>query len=527
MSFKNFPPLDFTITQERQNLTNALNKLSKEISDRELIAKPIVNGNHLDSEKVIDSIDPSDGETVLGRIYLASEDDTDHAILKLIEYEKDWILSSPEERIQALKNTAETMGELRYELCALIIREAGKPWKEADADVVEAIDFCNYYANLAEELFLNPKKTQKVLGEQNQIKYLGKGLTTVIAPWNFPLAILTGMTVAALVSGNVVAIKPAEQTSLIASKLVSILLSSGFPDQSLSFLPGIGEEVGAKLVKSIHTKQICFTGSLQVGKEILNVAKEIPEGQKHIKGVISELGGKNVVIVDDDADLDEALKGILYSAFAFSGQKCSALSRLIVVNSAYEPLLERLKESAKDLISGPAKESSTFLGPVIDGEARDRLIKAISTYKQEMPLLCESDIPKTAGYFVPITIFKDVPTSSEIWNKELFGPILAVAKAKDFDEAIEMANNSDYALTAGLFSRSPKNIEKATKLIEAGNIYINRSCTGAIVERQPFGGYKLSGTGNKAGGVDYLKQFVVTRCISENTMRRGFTPELV
>lgn len=526
MSFENYPPLDFTITQERQNLINALKKLENDINDGELIAKPIINGERIDSKNVIDSIDPSDGETVVGKVYLASVEDTENAIEALKAYEREWILSSPESRIQALKNTAEALSEQRFELCSLIIREAGKPWKEADADVAEAIDFCNYYAFLAEQLFLNPRKTQDVLGEQNQIKYLGKGLTTVIAPWNFPLAILTGMTVAGLVTGNVVAIKPAEQTSLIASKLVSILLASGFPQESLAFLPGIGEEVGAKLVKSIYTKQICFTGSMAVGKEILSVAKEIPEGQTHIKGVISELGGKNAIIVDDDADLDEALKGILYSAFAFSGQKCSALSRLIVVDSAYEPLLERLKESARDIISGPADESSSFLGPVIDEEARDRLLKAISRYKQEIPLLCESDIPNT-GYFVPITIFKDVPTDSEIWNTELFGPVLAVTKAKDFDHAIDIANNSPYALTAGLFSRSPSNIEKATSLIEAGNIYINRSCTGAIVERHPFGGYKLSGTGNKAGGVDYLKQFVVVRCISENTMRRGFTPELV
>jgi RHH-type proline utilization regulon transcriptional repressor/proline dehydrogenase/delta 1-pyrroline-5-carboxylate dehydrogenase len=525
-NFKNFPPIDFTIKSEIEKISSALLDLNEDIKNQKLSALPIVNGKEIQSANTIESIDPNDGVTVIGKVTLASEDETLNAINELMLFEKEWSLSSPETRIKALRNAAKIMSDKRYFLLALIIREAGKPWKEADADIVEAIDFCNYYAELAESMFCRTIKTQENIGEQNIIQYRGKGLTTVIAPWNFPLAILCGMSVASLVSGNVTAIKPAEQTSLVAKEFVNILIEAGFPAQSFAFLPGIGEITGKTLVESKSVKQICFTGSKAVGLEIIRTAKETPEGQKHIKGVISELGGKNTIIVDDDADLDQALKGIIYSAFAFAGQKCSACSRLIIVDSAYDVLVDRLKESVKDLISGSTIESSTFLGPVIDAETQSRLKDSINKYRNGLKILCQSQVPET-GFFVPATIFVDVPTDAEIWNKELFGPILAVHKAKDFDSAIEIGNKSDYALTAGVYSRSPKNIEKAINYLEAGNIYINRSCTGAIVERHPFGGYKLSGTGDKAGGVDYLKKFVVTRCISENTMRSGFTPELV
>ena len=414
------------------------------------------------------------------------------------------------------------MRERKFELSARIIIEVGKTWKEADADVAEAIDFCDYYAELAHEMHVH-KKTQDVPGENNFYHYQPRGVAVVIAPWNFPLAIACGMTVAALVTGNTVIFKPAEQSSFIAQELANILYQAGVPSGALQFLPGDGAIVGRTLVSSSLTSMVCFTGSKAVGLEILNKCSIVHPGQTHIKKVILELGGKNAIIVDDDADLDEAIKGILYSSFGFAGQKCSACSRLIVVDSAYEPLLTRLSQAVQDILIGDAQDSSSYLGPVIDKEAYDRIQKTIQKGKSTLKLLSQGNLQQTLnGYFIPPTIFKDVDTQSELWQNEIFGPVVCATKAKDFDHALFLANDCDYALTGGLFSRNPANIEKAKNHFEVGNLYINRGCTGAMVQRQPFGGFKMSGIGSKAGGIDYLLQFTEPRTITENTMRRGF-----
>jgi RHH-type proline utilization regulon transcriptional repressor/proline dehydrogenase/delta 1-pyrroline-5-carboxylate dehydrogenase len=522
--FVNCSPIDFTIKSEVERLNTALENCENLIQRKKLHAEILIAGKKFNGHEQIPSIDPSDATTILGQVELANIEQAENALRTLHSFEDPWRKFPANERIQFLKNLGQIMIDKRFELTALIIREAGKPWKEADADVVEAIDFCFYYALLAEDLFLHKKLTQKVIGEQNLLSFSGRGLSLVIAPWNFPLAILCGMTVAALVSGNVTIIKPAEQTSLIGAAFAECLLEAGFPDTSFAFLPGRGEIVGRYLVAHSAVKLICFTGSKNVGLEIIEKAAHVQAGQNHIKRVIAELGGKNCIIVDSDADYDEALKGIIYSAFGFAGQKCSACSRLIVVGTSYETLMNRLAESCKDLIVGPASDPSTFLGPVVDLESQKRIQVTLASLDQE-PFF-QGQHPNT-GCFIPATIYKDVSLTSKLWLQELFAPVLACVNVKTFDEALKLANSAEYALTGGVYSRSPKNIEQAIRDFEVGNLYINRACTGAIVCRHPFGGYKLSGIGSKAGGPDYLQQFVVPRTVSENTMRRGFTPELL
>jgi RHH-type proline utilization regulon transcriptional repressor/proline dehydrogenase/delta 1-pyrroline-5-carboxylate dehydrogenase len=410
----------------------------------------------------------------------------------------------------------------RHDLSALIVREAGKPWKEADADVAEAIDFCDYYAEQMEELG-PPKLMQKLPGENNHYFHIPRGIAVVIAPWNFPLAIACGMTVAALVTGNCAVLKPAEQTSLIAGEFARILLACGVPKDAFAFLPGLGEVVGRQLVSHPDVNMICFTGSKSVGLEIIKTAAVVQPGQESLKRVIAELSGKNAIIVDEDADLDEAIKGVLYSAFGFSGQKCSACSRCIVVGDAYEPFMNRLVAAAADLIVGAPSDPATLVGPVIDSESQSRIAKLIAAMENSTKLAFKGTTPES-GFFVPPTIFRDVDPTSAVWREEIFGPVVGCCQARDFAHAIELANDSSFALTGGIFSRSPANIEVAVSTIKVGNLYINRGCTGAMVGRQPFGGFKMSGIGAQAGGPDYLLQFVHSRTVCENTMRRGFAP---
>jgi RHH-type proline utilization regulon transcriptional repressor/proline dehydrogenase/delta 1-pyrroline-5-carboxylate dehydrogenase len=415
------------------------------------------------------------------------------------------------------------MRERKLELSALIVLESGKPWAEADADLAEAIDFCAYYADEMTRLGTS-ERTMEILGEDNQYFYQARGVAVVIAPWNFPLAIACGMAVAALVAGNAVILKPAEQTSVIASELAKILLAAGIPGNIFAFLPGIGEEVGPVLTDSPDIDLICFTGSKSVGLQIIQKAATVHPEQRSVKRVIAEMGGKNAIIVDDDADLDEAVKGVLHSAFGYAGQKCSACSRCIVVGSAYETFMARLVEASKDLIVGPSSDPATFLPPVIDQEAQTRILNLIEQYSRQCKVAFKGTTPNT-GYFVPITIFRDVPTESQLWQEEIFGPVLACRRAESFEEALSIANASRYALTGGVFSRSPSHLERARRSFKVGNLYLNRKITGALVCRQPFGGFKMSGVGSKAGGKDYLLQFLEPRTVTENTMRRGFAPE--
>ena len=360
-------------------------------------------------------------------------------------------------------------------------------------------------------------------GEISLYHYQARGVALVIAPWNFPLAILTGMTAAALVTGNTVLMKPAEQSSITALELMRLMNEAGFPKGVVHCLPGYGEEIGEHLVNHKDIALIAFTGSKSVGLHILRQASIVQPGQTHLKKVIAELGGKNAIVIDSDADLDEAVQGVVYSAFGFQGQKCSACSRAIVLEPIYERFLERLLEAVRSLHVGPAEDPRNYMGAVIDKEAQTRILATIEAAKSESKLAFQGNTP-AGGHFVPPTIFRDVNPNSALAQGEIFGPVLAVIKAKDLTEAIQIANGTEYALTGGLYSRSPASIERIKRELEVGNLYINRGCTGALVERHPFGGFKMSGVGSKAGGPDYLLQFMEPRVITENTMRRGFVP---
>ena len=524
--FRNEPVLDFSLPEEATRFQKALESVRGKAQRGELRAVPLIGGKeHLEGTTVTSSLNPSQSTEALGEVHFASIPHATDALAVLSKGQHEWAHTSFEYRAELLRKLANLMRADRRELAALMVLEAGKPWGEADADVCEAIDFCDYYAELACEMSAPQHLMPFLNGETNHYSYAPRGVSVVISPWNFPLAIAAGMTVASLVCGNTTVLKPAEQTSLIGAELARLIYQAGIPHSAFAFLPGIGEEVGAYLVKHEDVHLVCFTGSRQVGLEILRHTSQVAHGQHHVKKVILELGGKNAIIVDEDADFDEAVKGVLYSAFGFAGQKCSACSRVIVLQDAYERFTERLIEAAHDLIVAPAEQPQAFLGPLIDAESQTRVQRLIEERKSHLTVGCVGECPDT-GFFVPVTIFRDVPTTDPLWREEAFAPVLCIRSAETFQQAIAMANDSDYALTGGVYSRSPSNLDIARSEFQVGNLYLNRGITGAIVGRQPFGGFRLSGIGSKAGGPDYLLQFVEPRTVTENTMRKGFTPEL-
>jgi len=419
-----------------------------------------------------------------------------------------------------------------------VCKESNKTWREADADVCEAIDFCEYYARLAPSMFTS-QRLGRFIGELDELWYQPKGVAVVISPWNFPLAICCGMTAAALVTGNTVVVKPAEQTPGIAKIMfefmTNALMQVGAPEGVLQFCPSPGETTGAALVRDHRVGVIAFTGSKAVGLDIIQAAAVTPEDQLHVKRVVCEMGGKNAIIVDASADLDEAVIGVRYSAFGFQGQKCSACSRCIVVDpegsngQRMQLFLERLGEATKTLVLGRADDPNSDVSPVIDAEAAGNINRYIQSARDEglNELVGAKDFPETGiENMVPPHIFTGASEDSTIYRQEIFGPVLAVIHAKDFDEAMRLANGHVYKLTGGVFTRKPTHIDRSKREFRVGNLYINRGCTGALVGRQPFGGFGMSGVGSKAGGPEYLMQFVDPRACCENTMRRGFAPEL-
>jgi RHH-type proline utilization regulon transcriptional repressor/proline dehydrogenase/delta 1-pyrroline-5-carboxylate dehydrogenase len=438
-----------------------------------------------------------------------------------------WREVAVEERAAILGRAADRLRARRDELSGVIVREAGKPWREADADVCEAIDFCRFYAQHAVSL-QTEQRLGDFAGEDDRSWWEPRGVAVVISPWNFPLAICAGMTTAALAMGNAVIVKPAEQTPGIARLLCELLHEAGVPRDALQFVPGEGETIGAALVRDPRTALIAFTGSLSVGLEILRAAHEQQPKQRHIKQVICEMGGKNAIIVDASADLDEAVRGVRDSAFGYAGQKCSACSRVLVVDDVYDAFVPRLLESTRALVLGDPMKPATDLGPVIDRAAAQRIAEFLTIGRQEATLALAIDAPPRFADqpFVGPHIFTDVGPEHRIANEEIFGPVLAVLRARDFEHALEIANAPGYKLTGGVFSRRPAHLERARRAFRVGNLYLNRGITGALVGRQPFGGLGLSGAGTKAGCREYLLQFAQQRASCENTTRRGFAPEL-
>jgi RHH-type proline utilization regulon transcriptional repressor/proline dehydrogenase/delta 1-pyrroline-5-carboxylate dehydrogenase len=482
-----------------------------------------IGGEQVTTAGSVASIDPARPTDVVARAAACGPEEVAAAVALAAEAAPGWRAEPAPGRAAVLLRAAEVLRTRRAAVAALEVREAGKPWAEADADVCEAIDFCEYYARAMLVLDAGGS-VQSPPGEANRLSYHGRGVGAVIAPWNFPLAIATGMTVAALVAGNAVVLKPAEQTPAVAEVLVDALAEAGLPPAVLGFVPGLGEEAGAALVADPRVDVIAFTGSRAVGLGIVEAAARQRPGRRSIPRVIAELGGKNPVVVDADADLDVVVPAVLHSAFGFAGQKCSAASRLIAHDAVHDELVARLVEATKALRIGPPRLPGTDVPPVIDRDAYDRLHGALARAGEVGEVvLARGDVPDE-GHYVGPAIVTGVRRDSWLATDELFGPVLACFRVRDLDEAVSVANDSAYALTAGVFSRSDAAIRAVCGALRAGNVYVNRAITGAVVGRQPFGGNGLSGVGSKAGGPDYLLQFCDPAVVTENTIRQGFVP---
>jgi RHH-type proline utilization regulon transcriptional repressor/proline dehydrogenase/delta 1-pyrroline-5-carboxylate dehydrogenase len=519
--FFNCSLADFSRAATREAFVTTVTAQKKKLP----IAVPVVVGGEVQTGRPTQKrTSPNDHAVVVADVALATRADVDAAVAKAQAAWPAWRDRPLVERAALLEKLADLIEADRLAMAALQSFEVGKPWKEADADVAEAVDFCRYYARqaLAE---LSPKKQGNVFGEDNTLSYEGRGVAAVIAPWNFPLAILCGMATAALVAGNTVVLKPAEQSSAVAFGLYEKMKAAGFPADVVHFLPGLGEEVGRALVEHPGVAQIAFTGSKAVGLAIVEAAAKTKPEQAQVKRVVCEMGGKNAIIVDDDADLDEAVHGVVKSAFGFAGQKCSACSRVLVHDVVYDAFVKRLVEAARALCVGPGDDAGTAVPPVVDVDSQQRLLGVIANPGAGATKLYEAKAP-THGCYVPPTIFAVADAKHPLMQNELFGPVLAVFRAKDFDHALQVANATEFALTGAVFSRSPAHLEQARRRFRVGNLYLNRGSTGALVERQPFGGFGMSGIGTKAGGPGYLPLFADPRVVTENTMRRGFTPDL-
>ncbi|MEX0326036.1 MAG: proline dehydrogenase family protein [Puniceicoccaceae bacterium] len=521
--FINAPFRDFSIAENRAAVEEELGKILYRRNGDYPRVLPLIGGLEVKDCSTFEPSDcPEETDCILGTVGMAEPRHLEAAVDNLQDGFAKWRNVPVEIRVEVLFKAARIMEAERAALTALIIAEAGKPWVEADADVAEAIDFCTYYGKEALELFKEASLCE-FDGEEDHLFYEARGLCGVIGPWNFPLAIPCGMAAAALVTGNAVVLKPAEQTPLVAARLVEIFIEAGLPADVLAFLPGYGEVLGAAIVEHPAIDTIAFTGSKAVGMGIVKAAASLRPGQVHVKRVIAEMGGKNAIVVDDGADLDQAVKGTVYSAFGYAGQKCSACSRLYVHAGIYDRFIERLAAAVESHVTGRASDPSVELGPVVDQEALDRIRGAIDSSGLEAVTGHLADELPT-GRYIPATMFTDVPFAHALMRDELFGPVLAVARVDSFEEGLERANDCEYALTGGVFSRHPEHLRQAAREFRVGNLYLNRGCTGALVGRQPFGGFRYSGVGSKAGGPDYLKQFTLPRLVCENTLRQGFAP---
>ena len=516
-AFHNEPLRDFSRAEVRTTMQAAIAAVKQDLGKTRSSAA----GGLVLSGPPMPSYNPSRPEEIVGVVPSAAAGDVAQAVGLAGQGWPAWRALSAERRVQTLRKAAALMRSRRETLAAWEVLECGKPWREADADIAEAIDFLEFYG--AEWLRLaSPQRLGQEPGELNHRLLEPRGITAVIAPWNFPLAIPTGMVSAALVTGNPVLFKPSERSPIIGQLLVETLIEAGVPETVLYCLPG-GAEVGRALAQHPEVVTIAFTGSKRVGLELLKQSSVVAPGQRMVKRVIAEMGGKNAIIIDETADLDEAVAGVVASSTGYSGQKCSACSRAIVHAAVYDLFLTRLEEAIGSLRVGNPEAPGTQMGPVIDERAQASILEYIKIGNQEARVVVEGRVSQP-GWYVGPTVFADVAPTARIAQEEIFGPVLAVLKADSFEDALRLANATEYALTGGVYSRSPANLEMARERFDVGNLYLNRPITGALVHRQPFGGHRMSGVGAKAGGEDYLMQFVVARVVSEQTLRRGFAP---
>jgi len=520
-TYKNASLVNFVYPECQEKMRTALREVRARFGQKHPL---VIDGKEIWTDKLLKSVNPSAPDEIIGYVAEAGIPETERAVKAARRAFETWARTPVEERCQLLERAAAILDRRRFELSAVEVFEVGKAWAEADGDIREAMDFCLFYAHQM-RLIGYPRLTQNVPGEESYQHYWPRGVALVIAPWNFPVAILCGMVTAALVTGNAVIMKPAEPSAILGSLLMEVFQEAGVPPGVLNCLHGRGSVIGAYLVDHPDVEMIAFTGSREVGLRIWESAGKTRPDQRELKRVVCEMGGKNAVIVDSDADLDETIVDTIYSAFGYQGQKCSACSRLIALEENYERVMHRLLAAAASLRVGNPEQPGITVGPVIDETAYHRIQEIIEKGKTEATLAFQATNIPDKGYFIPPTIFTDVKPEMTLSQCEIFGPVLSVLKARDLDDAIRIANDTDYALTAGFFSRSPANIERVKAELVAGNVYVNRSCTGAVVGRHPFGGFKMSGGGTKAGGNDYLLNFLVPRVVTENIMRHGFAPE--
>lgn len=512
--YKHEPFTDFSVEENRLKYEEALKKVESELGQEYPL---IIGGKRITTEEKITSYNPSNKSEVIGMVSKANKELAEKAMQVADETFRWWRKVDPVLRAELLFKTAAIVRKRKFELSAYLTKEAGKPWAQADGDIAEGIDFLEYYGRQMLELAKGKPLNEKT-GTMNKYVYVPLGVGVVISPWNFPFAIMVGTTVASVVTGNTVLLKPASATPVIAYKFVEILEEAGMPAGVVNYIPGSGAEVGDYLVDHPRTRFISFTGSRDVGLRIYERAAKLNEGQIWLKRVIAEMGGKDAIIVDDakNADLELAAQSIVSSAFGFSGQKCSACSRAIIVgDEAYNQVVARVVELTNGLIVGDPANEETFVGPVIDRQAFEKITGYIEIGKEEGRLVAGGTADDSKGYFITPTVFADVPPKARIMQEEIFGPVLAMTKAKDFDEAIQIANDTEYGLTGAVISNNRFHLQKAAEDFHVGNLYFNRGCTAAIVGYQPFGGFNMSGTDSKAGGPDYLMLHMQAKSISE------------
>lgn len=517
--FRNEPLLELRRSHERDRLLAALASLDAELP----IAVPVIVAGERRLDPTLSSVDPGDPDRVVAAATVAEEAEVDAAVETASAASGAWAATPAAERAAVLSRAAGELRRRRYELAALAVRECAKPWAEADADVCEAIDFLEYYAAEAVALEAGPELAQ-LPGERNSLRYRPRGVVAVIAPWNFPLAIATGMTAAGLATGNTVCLKPAEQSPGCALAIVEALERAGLPAGAIALLPGEGE-VGAALAGHPGVHTIAFTGSGTVGLEILRRAAVPAEGQGHLKRVVAEMGGKNCIIVDADADLDDVVPAVLASAFGFAGQKCSAAARVLVHERVADVLTERLCGSLDTLLVGQAETFGIDVPPLIEASSQERVERVVAAAAAEGAGAHRvAEIPNGGGFFAAPTVIVGAAPDAPVVREEIFGPVVTIEPVAGVEAACEIVDRQAHALTGGLFSRNPRTIAAVARRTPVGNLYVNRGTTGAMVGRQPFGGNRLSGTGTKAGGPDYLLHFVEPVVVTENTVRHGLAP---
>ncbi|PLS05669.1 L-glutamate gamma-semialdehyde dehydrogenase [Neobacillus cucumis] len=509
--YKHEPFTDFSVEDNRQAYFQALKTVEGYLGQDYPL---VIDGEKITTEEKIISYNPANKEEVIGRVSKANKELAEKAMQAAVEAFKTWKRTKAEVRADVLFKAATIIRRRKHEFSALMTKEAGKPWREADADTAEAIDFLEYYGRQMLSL-KDGVPVQSRSNEFNRYHYIPLGVGIIISPWNFPFAIMAGTTVAAIVSGNTVLLKPASTTPIIAAKFVEVMEEAGLPKGVLNFVPGSGAEVGDYLVDHKDTRFISFTGSRDVGLRIFERSSKLSPGQIWMKRLIAEMGGKDTIVVDSEADLELAAQSIVAGAFGFSGQKCSACSRAVIVEDVYDQVLNRVVELTNQLTVGNPAEQGNFLGPVIDNNAYKKILEYIEIGKQEGKLKTGGIGDDSKGYFVQPTVFADLTPTSRIMQEEIFGPVVGFTKAKDFTEAIEIANNTEYGLTGAVITNNREHLEQAREDFHVGNLYFNRSCTGAIVGYQPFGGFNMSGTDSKAGGPDYLLLHMQAKTTSE------------